>query len=515
MSTGCSVSWTETCDAVTASQAPPIDTTVQLQQQQQQQQPRSLSQTFTEIMHDARSSELNNCTESIAAIEASRTPKNTRIETLAESLTHKRRKRQGKPNWRQVIKGEDKRFEKAFHEAITNLIQNDPDFKRWKQERQYEQICKSICSYTNENNDNEEENNDDDTFIKTLITIMKPIIRKLLFHPLDILRSMDLSGGILSYEAIKILRGVETGGVKFLRSIIPSTTEIQKAANLVERIADKECPLKHEVLDLGEKKVESISLDLPKIAKLLIEAFGLEDVAKQRGVEFVQTMDGAKLSKNENHTSMGIRLIDIETKDPVTGKYLFQEGGLGLIQSRDCCIPVQTIFSNETKEIMSLFDPQFQTTKELGLTNTNSVLKDAGYKPLKFTAAGDMSNCWKALKAGGGVGVAGVGFPCECCPLRATNWCRPNSNCVRQECKLCQQIYRDRLLSSGAVNPYYSDSDVPPLCYHHTMLTEDNRETRTSELEAYIDKLGNYAEIKNATKLNYNDDPLYATSNKQ
>ena len=47
------------------------------------------------------------------------------------------------------------------------------------------------------------------------------------------------------------------------------------------------------------------------------------------------------------------------------------------------------------------------------------------------------------------------------------------------------------------------------------MLTEDNRETRTSELEAYIDKLGNYAEIKNATKLNYNDDPLYATSNKQ
>ena len=51
-------------------------------------------------------------------------------------------------------------------------------------------------------------------------------------------------------------------------------------------------------------------------------------------------MDDANLSKNENHTSMGIRLIDIETKNPITGEYLFKDEGLGLIQSRDWCIPV-------------------------------------------------------------------------------------------------------------------------------------------------------------------------------
>jgi hypothetical protein len=39
-------------------------------------------------------------------------------------------------------------------------------------------------------------------FITTLINTMKPIIRRALFHPLDIIRAMDLSGGILSYEAI-------------------------------------------------------------------------------------------------------------------------------------------------------------------------------------------------------------------------------------------------------------------------------------------------------------------------
>ena len=89
---------------------------------------------------------------------------------------------------------------------------------------------------------------------------------------------------------------------------------------------------------------------------------------------------------------MGIRLIDIETKDPVTGEYLFKDEGLGLIQSRDWCIPMQTKFSNETKEIMAVFDPQFNTTKELGIPETDSILKDAGYKPLNFTTAGDMSN---------------------------------------------------------------------------------------------------------------------------
>ena len=56
---------------------------------------------------------------------------------------------------------------------------------------------------------------------------------------------------------------------------------------------------------------------------------------------------------------MGIRLIDIENKDPVTGEYLFKDEDLGLNQNRDWCIPVQTIFSNKTKEIMALFDHQF------------------------------------------------------------------------------------------------------------------------------------------------------------
>ena len=115
----------------------------------------------------------------------------------------------------------------------------------------------------------------------------------LLFCPLDIFKSIDLSGGILSYEAIQILRGVETSCVKIFKKYYTLNNRNTESINLVERVVDKKCGLlNQEILDLGEKKVESISSEIPKIAKLLIEAFGLKDVAKQQGVEFVQTMNG-------------------------------------------------------------------------------------------------------------------------------------------------------------------------------------------------------------------------------
>ena len=67
----------------------------------------------------------------------------------------------------------------------------------------------------------------------------------------------------------------------------------------------------------------------------------MKEVAKERGVKFVQTMDGAKLLKNEIHTSMGVRLIDIKTKDPIVRLYLLKDGGQGLVQSQDWCIPIK------------------------------------------------------------------------------------------------------------------------------------------------------------------------------
>ena len=58
MSVGSSIEWNETCDAIAASQFPPIETTVPpQQQQQQQQQPRILGLTYSEMMAVDRDSQ--------------------------------------------------------------------------------------------------------------------------------------------------------------------------------------------------------------------------------------------------------------------------------------------------------------------------------------------------------------------------------------------------------------------------------------------------------------------------
>ena len=96
-------------------------------------------------------------------------------------------------------------------------------------------------------------------------------------------------------------------------------------------------------------------------------------------VNLVQTMDSANLLKNKNCISTGIRLIDIKTKDPITGEYLFKEKGLGFIQTRDWCIPVQTVFGNETKRNHALILQSISKQQKRQKKNDiDSILTEAG-----------------------------------------------------------------------------------------------------------------------------------------
>jgi hypothetical protein len=86
-----------------------------------------------------------------------------------------------------------------------------------------------------------------------LVSMAKEWLRKHVFTPWAILREMDLAGGTLSYEGIEVLRKVETKGKKCFRgSVIPSSTEIQRAARMVERFAHPLCPFELKRTELGE-----------------------------------------------------------------------------------------------------------------------------------------------------------------------------------------------------------------------------------------------------------------------
>ena len=107
MSVGSSVEWTKTCDAVVASQVPPLETTLP-PQQQQQLLPRRLGLSYSEMMMVDTEFQQKRCAESIVSIEGNRTVTSKQGETLSESTARKRRKKIGTPHWRKLKVGENR-----------------------------------------------------------------------------------------------------------------------------------------------------------------------------------------------------------------------------------------------------------------------------------------------------------------------------------------------------------------------------------------------------------------------
>ena len=71
---------------------------------------------------------------------------------------------------------------------------------------------------------------------------MRKHYRKTFFSCHNMLKAMDMNGGTLNHAGVEVLRGVETNGVKFSSSIIPSKGMIQKHARKAERVGSVTCP---------------------------------------------------------------------------------------------------------------------------------------------------------------------------------------------------------------------------------------------------------------------------------
>jgi hypothetical protein len=104
----------------------------------------------------------------------------------------------------------------------------------------------------------------DDSLLKgklqgEFLRLAKKHLRKHVFSGPKILRMMDMHGGTVSYEAIRLLRELETGGEKWKHNtVIPSTSELKRCAAIVEKYGDKVCPFTITTLP-GEQDGECIS----------------------------------------------------------------------------------------------------------------------------------------------------------------------------------------------------------------------------------------------------------------
>ena len=204
-------------------------------------------------------------------------------------------------------------------EAIDRVVQGDSTFKQFGWKRLGEQITGGFLAY------------DDSVVHDDVLKYTKRWLHDNMFHPLIILKAMDLAGGTLGYEGYKIIRSCETCGRKSYRGLLPLTSDLQKWAKVVEKAGSVLCPFKFEDTEHGK----SLSFDYERALLLIFRRFGMMEAGRLRGLSVDQALDGGRLSKNENQVCNGIGIVDVSAQCPETGEYLLADPRSANAQSRN------------------------------------------------------------------------------------------------------------------------------------------------------------------------------------
>jgi len=75
-----------------------------------------------------------------------------------------------------------------------------------------------------------------------LFTQFRQVLRKITCAPHCILEVMDLSGSVLNYTGLKLLRKIDVSIGKYKRSIIPSMSKMVRCRKYVNSVANLKVP---------------------------------------------------------------------------------------------------------------------------------------------------------------------------------------------------------------------------------------------------------------------------------
>ena len=192
------------------------------------------------------------------------------------------------------------------------------------------------------------------------------------FTPHQILKQMDLRGGVLNYEGIELLGTVETDGVPRVKTLLPSSGCMKAYATMVETFGRVICPY---ILKTNSKNgTEGFAFRAADVLVCLLKAghvMGTEAVVKS--IRIAQSLDGALFTKNLSHTLVGIKFND--PSNPYT-------------QSQQSVFPVGCVAMPETTaNVLGVFARTLEEIKEA----VDVVSKEHGIK--KPT----LCTCWEVV----------------------------------------------------------------------------------------------------------------------
>ncbi|KAI2494593.1 hypothetical protein MHU86_19918 [Fragilaria crotonensis] len=297
-----------------------------------------------------------------------------------------------------------------------------------------------------------------------MINRVRSYLRSHVFSPWKILRAMDIAGFNLSLAGIEVLRGVDVQG-KYVRSVLTSKSTILRVARKLEAAADRFCPFtmigrmyqdnegqQGTSVDNDDTFGEGFEFDSIKVTHTLFEAFGLQNIAKQRPVELGLTSDGAQLTNTISHVAAGLKLNDMAMCNPVTKRPLLLHEPDSLVQSRNLCFPLRIVIAKDSKKTLDGFRPLYN------LFNSGEVSRALRCHAFKMSFPGDMKLQWGALDDGGAAKVKEK-F-CYICPCRSSTLHVPQD---KSQCALCKNKAPP---TNGEVEERH--------CYHYPFLMDPN-----------------------------------------
>jgi len=172
----------------------------------------------------------------------------------------------------------------------------------------------------------------------------------------------------------------------------------------------------------------SVKFDVAIATKFIFNRYGLgyafEDDPNRVAI-LSATVDGADLAWGLTQVSAGIKVVDRNARNPLTGEPLFGESGYDRIQSRNHCFPLHIFIAKDNKEL-------YQTHLSSFFEDVNA-LEDCHKQSLKVIHGADMCSLQKTVGRGGA--MKNKIHACYCCDIHRDDLCKPNpapcSDCTR------------------------------------------------------------------------------------
>ena len=275
-------------------------------------------------------------------------------------------------------------------------------------------------------------------------------LRDTCFSPFNLLREMDMSGGVLSLSGLELLRKCETNGKKGKHTLIPSAAAMKKAQQEIENFADSIVPF-HTIRNTKDCSEGFIFRGADAMTGILRTNNALDGPAKEREHTVASTMDGAGLTRSLQHT---------------LGGFKYNDDSNPLQRSQAACVPTCCIIGREKKNtVRGIFSRVLKENKEAA----EKVLPKAyGIKKVYNPLNADMACDMKVADKGGAVKVAK--FPCAKCHISSDNLTKGLGS--PEDCKWCEHMG-------------YTETEEDWVCRHFPICTGDYVSVRKEEMDKY------------------------------